>query len=104
MLVLTRQLDQEIIIGDDIVVTVVAIRHDKVRLGIKSPAEVPIHRREVYEAILREKRLGLTGKRPAEFRNGAATAEEKGKQDDVANSEPEAKNDLRPGLSAKKTE
>ncbi len=54
MLVLSRQRDQSIIIGDDIVVTIVDIRGDKVRLGIEAPSEIPVHRREVYEAIQRE--------------------------------------------------
>lgn len=54
MLVLSRQRDQSIIIGDNIVVTVVDIRGDKVRLGIDAPNEIPVHRREVYEAIQRE--------------------------------------------------
>ena len=53
MLVISRQRDQSIVIGDGIVVTVVDIRGDKVRLGISAPVEVPVHRREVYEAILR---------------------------------------------------
>ena len=54
MLVLSRQRDQSIIIGDKIVVTVVDVRGDKVRLGIDAPTEIPVHRREVYEAIQRE--------------------------------------------------
>ena len=54
MLVLSRHRDESIIIGDDVVVTVVAIRGDKVRLGIDAPAEIPVHRREVYEAIRQE--------------------------------------------------
>ena len=54
MLVLSRQRDQSIIIGDNIVITVVDIRGDKVRLGIDAPTEIPVHRREVYEAIQRE--------------------------------------------------
>ncbi len=54
MLVLSRQRDESIIIGDNIVITVVDIRGDKVRLGIEAPKEVPVHRREVYEAIQRE--------------------------------------------------
>ena len=54
MLVLSRQRDESIIIGDNIVVTIVDIRGDKVRLGIDAPTEIPVHRREVFEAIQRE--------------------------------------------------
>ncbi|MFM8290776.1 MAG: carbon storage regulator CsrA [Planctomycetia bacterium] len=54
MLVLSRQRDESIMIGDNIVVTIVDIRGDKVRLGINAPAEIPVHRQEVYEAIQRE--------------------------------------------------
>ena len=54
MLVLSRQRDESIIIGDNIVVTIVDIRGDKVRLGIDAPSEIPVHRREVFEAIRRE--------------------------------------------------
>lgn len=56
MLVLSRQRDESIIIGDNIVVTIVDIRGDKVRLGIDAPTEIPVHRQEVYEAIQRENR------------------------------------------------
>jgi carbon storage regulator len=56
MLVLSRHRDESIIIGDDIVITVVDIRGDKVRLGINAPVEIPVHRQEVYEAIQRENR------------------------------------------------
>lgn len=54
MLVLSRHRDESIIIGDNIVVTIVDIRGDKVRLGIDAPTEIPVHRQEVYEAIQRE--------------------------------------------------
>jgi carbon storage regulator len=54
MLVLSRQRDQEIVIGDDIVVTVIEVRGDKVRLGIKAPLHIPVHRNEVYELIQRK--------------------------------------------------
>lgn len=54
MLVLSRHRDESIMIGDDIVITIVDIRGDKVRLGIDAPQEVPVHRQEVYEAIKRE--------------------------------------------------
>ena len=56
MLVLSRQRDETIIIGDDIEVTVVDIRGDKVRLGITAPKEISVHRKEVYDAIKRENR------------------------------------------------
>lgn len=56
MLVLSRGRDQSIVIGDKVVVTIVDIRRDKVRLGIDAPEEIPVHRREVYEAIQRENR------------------------------------------------
>jgi len=56
MLVLSRQRDETIMIGDDIEITVVDIRGDKVRLGITAPTSVPVHRKEVYEAIQRENR------------------------------------------------
>lgn len=76
MLVLSRQRDETIMIGDDIEVTVVDIRGDKVRLGISAPKEITVHRKEVYEAIKRENReaarvkpedlpnLGKVGPRP----------------------------------------
>ena len=54
MLVLSRQRDESIIIGDNITITIVDIRGDKVRLGIDAPKEIPVHRQEVYEAIQRE--------------------------------------------------
>jgi carbon storage regulator len=55
MLVLSRHRDESIIVGDDIVITVIDIRGDKVRLGIQAPANVAVHRQEVYEAIQQEK-------------------------------------------------
>ena len=54
MLVLSRHRDESIMIGDDVVVTIVDIRGDKVRLGIEAPTSIPVHRQEVYEAIQRE--------------------------------------------------
>ena len=56
MLVLSRQHDETIMIGDDIEVTVVDIRGDKVRLGITAPKEISVHRKEIYDAIQRENR------------------------------------------------
>jgi carbon storage regulator len=54
MLVLSRQRDESIIIGDNVIVTIVDVRGDRVRLGIEAPREVSVHRREVYDAIQRE--------------------------------------------------
>lgn len=54
MLVLSRQRDETIMIGDEIEITVVDIRGDKVRLGITAPTRIAVHRKEVYESIRRE--------------------------------------------------
>lgn len=54
MLVLSRQRDETIMIGDEIEITVVDIRGDKVRLGITAPTRIAVHRKEVYDAIRRE--------------------------------------------------
>lgn len=56
MLVLSRKIDESIIIGDDIEIVVVDVRGDKVRLGINAPRAVSVHRKEIYEAIQREKK------------------------------------------------
>lgn len=55
MLVLSRRRDEQVIIGDGIVITVVEVRGDKVRLGIAADRDVPVHRGEVHNAIQREK-------------------------------------------------
>jgi carbon storage regulator len=68
MLVLSRQRDESIMIGDNIVITIVDIRGDKVRLGIDAPTEIPVHRQEVYEAIKRE---GLRGDKSSSRANQA---------------------------------
>ncbi|MCA9203979.1 MAG: carbon storage regulator CsrA [Pirellulaceae bacterium] len=68
MLVLSRHRDESIMIGDDVVVTIVDIRGDKVRLGIEAPQDIPVHRQEVYEAIKRENQRAA-GMRPAETRD-----------------------------------
>ena len=54
MLVLSRKKNESIVINDDIIIVVVEIRGDKVRLGIEAPSEIPVHRREVYDAIRRK--------------------------------------------------
>lgn len=62
MLVLARMTDERIVIGDDIVITVVRIANDRVRLGIDAPAHVSVHREEVYNAIQKERGLPALGK------------------------------------------
>ncbi|GIV06667.1 MAG: hypothetical protein KatS3mg016_2242 [Fimbriimonadales bacterium] len=54
MLVLTRKVNQSIMIGDEIEVVVLEVRGEQVRLGIKAPRNVTVHRREIYEAIQKE--------------------------------------------------
>jgi carbon storage regulator len=69
MLVLSRKVNETIIINDNIVITVVDIRGDKVRLGIEAPKEVPVHRQEVYDAIKRAAAEGPTSARKADSSN-----------------------------------
>ena len=55
MLVLSRQIDESIMIGDDIEIKIISVRGDNVRLGITAPRNVVVHRKEVYEAIQNDK-------------------------------------------------
>ncbi|MFO0912240.1 MAG: carbon storage regulator CsrA [Pirellulales bacterium] len=61
MLVLSRKKNESIVINNDITVVVVEIRGDKVRLGVEAPKDVPVHRREVYDAIKRSEELDRAG-------------------------------------------
>jgi carbon storage regulator len=61
MLVLSRRPNESITIGEDIVITIVEVRGDKVRLGIDAPKNVTVHRTEVYEAIKEERQHADTG-------------------------------------------
>jgi carbon storage regulator len=71
MLVLSRQRDESIIIGDNVQVTIVDIRGDKVRLGIVAPSEISVHRKEVYDAIQRENKKAANA--PVELPPGRAS-------------------------------
>ncbi len=53
MIVISRKKNESLVINNDIIITVIEIRGDKVRLGVQSPKEVPVHRQEVYDAIKR---------------------------------------------------
>lgn len=57
MLVLSRRKNESIVINDDLIITVIEIRGDKVRLGIEAPKNVPVHRKEVYEAIKKQESI-----------------------------------------------
>ncbi|MBU0766340.1 carbon storage regulator CsrA [Patescibacteria group bacterium] len=61
MLVLSRKKNESIVIDDDITIVVVEIRGDKVRLGVEAPKEVPVHRREVFDAIRRNEAAAEDG-------------------------------------------
>jgi carbon storage regulator len=73
MLVLSRKKNESIVIDNDITIVVVEIRGDKVRLGVEAPKEVPVHRREVYDAIRRNE-LAAGGNTAKEADAGGASA------------------------------
>ncbi|MBN2138952.1 MAG: carbon storage regulator CsrA [Sedimentisphaerales bacterium] len=86
MLVLSRQRDESIMIGDDVEITIVDVRGDKVRLGITAPREIPVHRREIYDTIQREKAAAeQAGETPSEEAGKAVKA----KPEKVAQEQPE---------------
>ena len=66
MLVLSRQKDESIMIGDDVEITIVDVRGDKVRLGINAPRSIAVHRKEIYIAIQKEKEEKEQQTHPAE--------------------------------------
>ncbi len=88
MLVLSRQRDETIMIGDDVEITVVDIRGDKVRLGITAPRHIQVHRKEVYDAIKRENQqaAGLHPDDVAEVVDQSAAEEKKKNADPDKNS------------------
>ena len=73
MLVLSRKKNESIVINNDITIVVVEIRGDKVRLGVEAPKEVPVHRREVYDAIHRASNGAADGAAPSEGKTPTST-------------------------------
>ena len=67
MLVLTRRLNQTIVIRDDVEVTVIEVRGDQVRIGINAPRDLPVHRKEIWEQIRAENRAAASSADPPEF-------------------------------------
>ncbi len=65
MLILTRNIGEEIKIGEAVTVTVLGVKGSQVRLGVEAPAAVPVHRKEVYDRIQAEQRLQAEGRLPA---------------------------------------
>ncbi len=59
MLVLTRTINEKIVIGDDVSVTVLGVKGHQVRIGIEAPLEIPVHREEIYQRILKERADGM---------------------------------------------
>jgi len=72
MLVLSRKCNESIIIGDDIMVTIVDVRGDKVRVGVEAPQTVSVHRHEVYNAIHKTTSQILRASMPPEYANVGA--------------------------------
>ncbi len=87
-MVLSRQKDESIIIGDDVEVTIVDVRGDKVRLGINAPRSISVHRKEIYEAIQREKAEKAAAEAAAE--KTSAEGEPEGKPEAKSEAKPEA--------------
>ena len=60
MLILTRRINEKLVIGGNVTVTVLGVRGNQVRIGVEAPIEVPVHREEVYQRILKERAADKT--------------------------------------------
>ena len=91
MLVLSRQRDESIMIGDDVEIIIVDVRGDKVRLGITAPKCIPVHRREIYDAIQREKAEKKELQKQQEQEPQAKKEEKSGEQQQESQAKKEEK-------------
>ncbi len=96
MLVLSRQRDESIMIGDDVKITIVDVRGDKVRLGIEAPRKIPVHRMEIYDAIQREKKEKEAQERAQKKAQEQTEKEQQEQPQKAAEKEPEKEPDKQP--------
>ncbi len=94
MLVLSRQRDESIMIGDNVEIIIVDVRGDKVRLGITAPKDIPVHRREIYDAIQREKAEKKAAEKQQE-------KEPKAEQEETPQTDPEEEPKTQPFKKSK---
>jgi len=73
MLVLSRRKDESIMVGDDVEIMIVAIRRNEIQLGINAPKYIPVHRKEIYGRILRERNARNSDRRSPIHRNLSPT-------------------------------
>ncbi len=59
MLILSRRIGEKIVIGDNVTITVLGVKGNQVRVGIEAPRDVPVHREEIYQRILKERAEGV---------------------------------------------
>ncbi len=85
MLVLSRQRDETIMIGDNVQITIVDIRGDKVRIGISAPPDIPVHRKEVYESIQKENQASAQANGTSPRKVESLAREKREKQKDSGN-------------------
>lgn len=71
MLVLSRKRNESIVIDENITITIIEIRGDKIRLGIEAPTDIPVHRGEVYRAILEQQRSSEEPQPPQQHQSPA---------------------------------